>query len=143
MKVGEYMVKNTKIISIFLIIMLIINVASLFINKTFAAKTTIDSVFDAANSFITGGQSNKDSNIGLDENKMRDNIGTIYNIFLVAGLIILVIVGIILGINLMFGATEEKAQIKEKLMPYTVGAVVIFGAFVIWKMVMTILNSVS
>ena len=38
-----------------------------------------------------------------------------------------VIVLIILGIKYMLGSVEEKAQYKETMMPYLIGAVLVFG----------------
>ena len=40
----------------------------------------------------------------------------------------------------MVGGAEEKANIKEVLVPYVVGCIVIFGAFAIWKLIVTILG---
>ena len=64
-----------------------------------------------------------------------------YNIFLTIGIVIAVIVGMVLGIKFMVGGAEEKANIKEILVLYIVGCIVIFGAFAIWKLVVTILSS--
>ena len=38
-------------------------------------------------------------------------------------------------------SVEEKANIKEVLVPYVVGCIVIFGAFAIWKLIVTILGN--
>ena len=41
----------------------------------------------------------------------------------------------------MAGSVEEKANIKNSLIAYIAGCVVVFGAFTIWKIVVTILQS--
>ena len=41
----------------------------------------------------------------------------------------------------MIASAEDKAEIKEALVPYILGCVLIFGAFAIWKIVITILNN--
>ena len=43
------------------------------------------------------------------------------------GSILSVIVLIVLGIKYMLGSVEERAQYKESMMPYIIGAVLIFG----------------
>jgi hypothetical protein len=50
------------------------------------------------------------------------------------------LVGVILGIQFIVSATEGKAKIKEKLIPYCIGCIVVFGAFGIWKLVINILK---
>ena len=37
----------------------------------------------------------------------------------------------------MIGSAEEKAQIKDALIPFVIGCIVIFGAFGIWKIFVT------
>lgn len=51
-------------------------------------------------------------------------IGTIQ----IAGSVIAVAILVVLGIKYMMGSTEEKAEYKKTLMPYIVGAVLIFAA---------------
>lgn len=48
------------------------------------------------------------------------------------------IVGTILGIQFMIASAEEKAKVKETLVPYIVGCIVIFGAFTIWSIVVNL-----
>ena len=42
----------------------------------------------------------------------------------------------------MAGSVEQKAKVKDSLVPYIVGCTVIFGAFGIWKLVVTILRGI-
>ena len=42
----------------------------------------------------------------------------------------------------MAGSVEQKAKVKDSLVPYIAGCIVIFGAFGIWKLVLTLLESV-
>ena len=63
----------------------------------------------------------------------------LYNALLIIGIIIAVIVGAILGIKFMMGSVGEKADIEKLLVPYVVGCIIVFGAFGIWKLVVTIL----
>lgn len=64
-----------------------------------------------------------------------------YNIFLIIGTALTVIVGIILGINIMMATVDKKAEAKQLLLPYVAGCVIIYGAFGIWKLAVTIMGS--
>lgn len=43
------------------------------------------------------------------------------------------LVGTIIGIQFMVASAEDKAKVKEALIPYVIGCAVIFGAFTIWS----------
>ena len=58
------------------------------------------------------------------------------------GIIIAILVGMFLGIKYMMGSIEEKAELKETLIAYVVGCIVIFGAFGIWKLVAELFSEV-
>ena len=44
------------------------------------------------------------------------------------GVVVSVIMLVVLGIKYMMGSTEEKAAYKKSLMPYVIGAVLVFAA---------------
>lgn len=56
-------------------------------------------------------------------------------IFSIIGSGVSVVTLIILGIKYMMGSLEQKAEYKKTLMPYIIGAVLIFGASVIAGMI--------
>ena len=62
------------------------------------------------------------------DTKMADVGSTVFTIITNAGIILSVVVLAILGIKYMMGSTEEKAEYKKAMMPYLVGAVLVFGA---------------
>ena len=66
---------------------------------------------------------------------------TVYNILFILGIVIAVIWGLVIAIKFITGSVEEKAEVKKTLIPYVAGCVVLFGAFTIWKIVVTILQS--
>ena len=43
------------------------------------------------------------------------------------------LVGTIIGIQFMVASAEDKAKVKEALVPYVIGCAVIFGSFTIWS----------
>lgn len=125
---------KTKILLI--ILMLVINV--MFLNINVVQADGISDVISGGDSFLQAGVSQGTS---IDTDKLQDTSNMIYNILLILGMCIAVIVSAILGIKFMIGSTEEKAQVKDALIPFVVGCIVIFGAFGIWKIFINIGNS--
>lgn len=103
--------------------------------STVVQAATIKDIMQGAENFIKQG-SELDSPISDESLKGVSDI--IYNVLLVSGIIIAIVIGIVLGIKFVTGSVEQKSKIKESLIPYIVGCVIIFGAFGIWKMVVNI-----
>ena len=86
--------------------------------------------------------SSEPENDGLNMASLQDASQRIYMTFFIIGIAIAILVGAILGIKIMVGTVEEKAEIKKMLVPYIAGCIVLFTAFTIWKFVVTIGNNV-
>ena len=65
---------------------------------------------------------------GQGANAIKGISKKIIGLLQVAGMAISIIVLIVLGIKYMMGSTAEKAEYKKTLMPYFIGAILIFGA---------------
>ncbi len=105
-----------------------------------AVNVTPDTIISDAETFIQDGQ---DSNIATINQENADTVlNSIYNIMLAIGITVTVIWGLIIAIKLMMSSVEEKAEYKKLLWPYLVGCIVIFGSFIIWKIVIIIMNGV-
>ena len=102
------------------------------------SSETVDDIMGNADKFIDDGETAGES---INEEELKGTIDFLYNLFLGVGIIVAVIVGTILGIKYMMGSIEEKASLKEMLVPYIAGCVVVFGAFGIWKLVINILSN--
>lgn len=76
----------------------------------------------------------------IKEEDLKSVSDDIYTILVTIAVVIAVIVGGVLGIQFMLASAEEKAKIKEALIPYIVGCIVAFGAFGIWKMVTSLFS---
>ena len=61
---------------------------------------------------------------------------------LAIGITVTVIWGLVIAIKLMMSSVEEKAEYKKLLWPYLIGCIVIFGSFIIWKIVIIIMSGV-
>ena len=67
-----------------------------------------------------------------------ENLGTnIVGIVTTIGMIVSVVVLVVLGIKYMMGSAEEKAEYKKTLMPYIIGAGLVFAASAIANLVFT------
>ena len=105
-----------------------------------AVNVTPDTIISDAETFIQDGQ---DSNIATINQENADTVlNSIYNIMLAIGITVTVIWGLIIAIKLMMSSVEEKAEYKKLLWPYLVGCIVIFGSFIIWKIVIIIMSGV-
>ena len=116
----------------FILIIFILMICSTHIVQA----TTISNIIQGADGFITNGSSSD----MIAGDKIKNLSDIIYNVLLILGTVIAVIVGSVLGIQFITGRVEQKAKVKDSLIPFVIGCVVIFGAFGIWKLVITILR---
>ena len=122
------MKKGTKIIfsTIMIVMMVILTVAPVF------AATT-----GAVDPKTLTGSSNANTTT-------MQNIGNqIITVVSVAGSIVSVVVLIVLGIKYMMGSASEKAEYKKTMIPYLVGAILIFGASAITKVVVSLASGIG
>ena len=81
--------------------------------------------------------------IGTPKNSdIKEVIDNIYNIIFPLGVVVTVIIGGILGIKFMMASAEDKAKLKESLVPYVVGCAVIYAAFGIWRICIIVFSAV-
>ena len=116
-----------------------------------AAEKKVDDVIQGANDFLkegqeeeVGGLQGKDYTISggkLDETSLINLSNTIYNFLLAFAIVAAVVVGMIIGIRLIVSSVDEKAKIKEAILPYSISCIVIFGAFGIWWLAVRVLSS--
>lgn len=94
-------------------------------------------------SFINIGKQEYANNKPLDEGALQVTSKEIYNLLFTLAVVIAFGVGLVIGIQFIMGSVDEKAKIKETLIPYVVGCIVIFSAFTIWKIVIEVGNSME
>ncbi len=115
--------KITKMITVVLIAMMVIAT----ITPVFAA--TDPSKYTGASS---GASTEKIDSLGQDIVKIVSTIGSVIS----------VIVLIVLGIKYMMGSAEEKAEYKKTLLPYIIGAALVFAAATIASVVFNFASSI-
>ncbi len=107
--------KIMKVISSFMVIMLI--------------ASTFTMVFaDEDKTRVEPGIWKTQAGSNISDSGVKSWIASILNIVAVVGSGIAVIALIILGIKYMMGSVEEKAEYKKTMMPYLIGALMVFGA---------------
>ena len=80
---------------------------------------------------LTGTQTNASGSVVTLGNQLIGIITTV-------GVVVAVVVLLILGIKYMMGSAQEKAEYKKTMIPYLIGAILIFGASAITKVVVSI-----
>ena len=115
------MKKSIKIISVLVLIVMIVSTFS----TVFAVATDPGT--------LKGDTVNDFKNVG---NKI---IGMVQAI----GSIVSVLILVILGIKYMMGSAEEKAEYKKTMIPYLIGAILIFASSNIASMIYSFANSIN
>ena len=117
---------NKKLVRIFSIVLMVIMLCSIALN-----------VFALSPSEIQG----KPNPTGSNEIK---NVGmSIVGILQTVGIILSVVILIVLGIKYMMGSAEEKADYKKSMMPYIVGAALIFAASAFAQVIYQFFNNIT
>ena len=118
------------------IILIVIAVITYLPNKILA----FDNVISSGNDFMNSADPNKEV---INQEKLKSTSEIIYNILFAIALVLAVGVGLVIGIQFIFGSVEEQAKVKETLIPYIIGVIIVFSAFTIWKIVVEIGNDVA
>lgn len=120
------MKKQVKIISIMLMVILIMASLSSIV-------LAVPEMGDKINQIGKG----NDTNTSQIENFGK----TLVTIFQVIGIVVAVVVLLVLGIKYMMGSAEEKAEYKKTMIPYLIGAALIFASSTIVNVVYSVINS--
>lgn len=118
--------KCVKKINIIIIILIVTSL--LFSNYSQASE--IGNIFSSADEFLTKGNTISST---ISEPQLQETSNFMYKLLMAIGIVVMFIVGTIIGIQYMVASAEDKAKVKEALVPYIVGCFVIFGAFSIWS----------
>lgn len=120
-------------------IVISIILASIIIAPTYVQASTIGTVIQAGDNFISAG-----SSLGSPVNgaALADVSSSIYNIFLGVAIVVAVALAAYLGIQYMVSSAMDKAKVKESFLALAIGCIVAFGAFGIWKVLVTMLGKI-
>ena len=118
---------NIKKIVFFIIIILI--VLTVLQSRSYAIAEN----FYSAENFIKAGDE-----YNINEGQLQETSRFLFKLLVSIGIVVVFIVGTIIGIKFMIASAEDKAKVKETLVPFIIGTAVIFGAFTIWSTVINI-----
>ena len=122
--------KNTiKLIFLLLISVVLITNIPLYSNA-FSFSELLDSAKDFENAGGSGG--------AIEESGLQSISNSVSNILLTIALGVTVISAAVMGINFAIQSVEDKAKIKESMVPWMIGILVSFGAYGIWRITMGI-----
>lgn len=140
--------KNRRKFIIFYIVILAILMIFLNTNIIYAEG---NGIFDQGKDWLETGENNipqqkasggymLDLIFGTADNNNSQGFQQLAGILMGVGFFVVAIVGVWLGIRLMFASAENKAKSKEALIVYLIGTVIIFGALGIWRLLITLLD---
>ncbi len=124
------MKKSIKVISILLLaIMLVASIAT----TAFAAVNLNTTLENIENQNLNGNADTQITKLG----------GNVVNIIQIIGIVIAVIVLLVIGIKYMIGSASEKAEYKKTMIPYIVGAALVFAGTSLVKVIYSLATAVK
>ena len=127
------MSKNIKIISMILISTLLIFNIPIYSNA-------FDDIISAGQDFLNpedgGGGSTPVAAPTQDDLQPLSNM--VSNVLLTIALAVTLISAVIMGISFAIQSVEDKAKIKESMIPWVIGIIISFGAYGIWRITMSV-----
>lgn len=124
------MKKSIKVISTLLLaIMLVASIAT----TAFAAVNLNTTISNIEKQNLNGNADSQITKVG----------GNIVNIIQIVGIVIAVIVLLVIGIKYMIGSASEKAEYKKTMIPYVVGAVLVFAGTSLVKVIYSLATAVK
>lgn len=121
-----------------LTIIFVLIVIFLFFSCGNVRALSLSNIINSTENFVNSGKANSEN--ALNTEIINDTSSLIYNTFLIVGVCAAVIVGAILGIQFITGSVEQKVKVKESIIPFIIGCVILFGAFGIWRLVIILLR---
>lgn len=97
----------------------------------------VGDIFSQGKGFLEAG---KDVDKTLNMAELKDTSNYIYDVLLGIAIMVAIIVAMVLGIQFMAASADEKAKVKEAILPFAVGCIVVFGSFTIWKIAVNMGN---
>ena len=120
-----------------LITLLVLCSLSLY-STTCMADSSLDDIMNNGNSFLNAGS---ESSTMIDQNDLKSLSDFISGVLLTIAIGVTVITGAIMGLNFITQSIEEKAKVKESMVPWIIGIIVSFGAFTIWEVAVNLFQS--
>lgn len=109
----------------------------------------LSDILDDGKDFINDGKDKATTTVAadridtLDTSELQDGSDDIFNMLLAVGTVVVVIVGAVLGIQFMTAGIDKKVDVKQALFPYLISSIIMFSAFAIWDLIITIMKDIT
>ena len=120
MKIGKTVKVLTALLLVVMMVMSLNTVAFASGSTTTTSSGEVGSVIDK----ITESANDKLN----DDSGVATPRGQIVGIIQIIGIVVAVVILLVLGIKYMTGSAQEKAEYKKTMIPYIIGAILIFAA---------------
>ena len=105
--------KAVKVVFTMLLLFVLLNTNVYATNPTTQSKTSLRDIIGGAKDFVSQGKQGNSKDPGMNNTSMKNASELVYNIFLILGMAVAVIVGMIMGIKFITGSIDEKADVKK------------------------------
>ena len=102
------------------------------------AASTLDDVLSKGDDFLNAAD---DTTNTIDEGDLQELSGFISGVLLSIAIEVTILSGVALGIKFVTQSIEDKAKIKEAMVPWVIGILVSFGAFTIWEIAVNVFQN--
>ncbi len=127
-----------QLLKIFLIIITIFMIFNFLTYSKVEAASTLDDVLSKGDDFLNAADPNTNT---IDEGDLQELSGFISGVLLSIAIGVTILSGVILGIKFVTQSIEDKAKIKESMVPWIIGILVSFGAFTIWEIAVNLFQN--
>lgn len=132
-------IKITKIVTFLVIILMVLTV------NVSCYATSCSDIENSAKSFDSAGKNQMTGNLATIPGDITVSIAPIIKMLTTVGILIIGICMAVLGIQWVMArpSPEEQAKMKNKLVALSVAAGVLFGSYTIWRIIVTVLDSIN
>lgn len=109
---------------------LIVIVCIFFIIPSYADALSWQETIDGAKGFVSEGKGGFEL---FNKGEQEKGVSELYYFILGFGIVAAVVIGTIIAIQIITSGVEGKAKYKEKLIPFCLGCIVVFGGLGIWR----------
>lgn len=127
---------NSKIKALLTIIIIVCLIFGLPI---YSKAFSVDDIIGDAQGFISEG----DGSAAVNQGQLEKLSDTVSGVLLSIAVIVTFISIAVMGVQFAVQTVEDKAKVKEAMVPWIIGILISFGAFGIWKFIMNIFYGMS
>ena len=130
---------NKKVLNVVSIVVLILGFLFVMSPDIYAGMPNMDEIHNQANQFTDTGK----NNAAIKVKDIADIIKPLASILLGIGSVVLVVVTAVMGVKYMAATPDGRAKLKTQLIGIAISAIVLYGAYGIWKIAYTIMTELT